>query len=111
MVRRSSSIVGSGSILEDFTLISYDEEEDTGRMLLCKKFDDGYVWQEQVAIPIPDLFYLFKAEGIDPTEMAGKMAFDFHKVKLEIERMMLGSPDEPIFEDTPVCWQCKAVRA
>ena len=56
--------IGTGSVLEKFELISYDK--DTGRMLLRKEFDDGSEWLEPIAISIPDLFYLFKVEGVNP---------------------------------------------
>ena len=39
--------IGTGSIMENFSLISYDE--DSGRMLMRKEFDDGSVWLEPVA--------------------------------------------------------------
>ena len=108
-----SHVVGSGSILEDFTIISYDEDADTGRMLLRKKFDDGYVWQESVAIPIPDLFYLFKAKGIDPTEMVDESRLNFRGQKsksrvgtqLTLKKMKRGCVDAD-----SCYWQCRAVR-
>ena len=57
MVKKSSEI-GVGSVIADFTLISYDE--DTGNMLMLKDLGNGSKWLEPVAISIPDLFYLFK---------------------------------------------------
>ena len=79
---KESDKIGTGSVLEKFELISYDE--DTGRMLVRKKFDDGSEWYEPVAISIPDLFCLFKIEGIDPSEMVDEKCFEFHSVRIEI---------------------------
>ena len=79
---KESDKIGTGSVLEKFELISYDE--DTGRMLVRKKFDDGSKWLEPVAISIPDLFYLFKVEGVDPAEMIDQARFEFHKAKVEV---------------------------
>ena len=61
---KKSNKIGTGSVIEDFTLISYDE--DTGRMLIRKNLVNGSEWIEPVAISIPDLFYLFKVEGLIP---------------------------------------------
>lgn len=79
---KESDKIGTGSVLEKFELISYDE--DTGRMLVRKKFDDGSEWYEPIAILIPDLFCLFKIDGIDPAEMIDQTRFEFHKAKVEV---------------------------
>jgi hypothetical protein len=108
-MRKQSDKVGPGSIIEDFELISYDE--DTGRLLVSKKFDDGSEWLGQVAISIPDLFYLFRTEGVDPTELIDETCFAFHKAKIEIGYMTTTDFDE----DEVVCsdsyyHECRAVR-
>ena len=53
---KKSDTIANGSVFTDFTLVSYDE--DTGRMLIKKEFDDGSEWLEPVAIPIPDLLFM-----------------------------------------------------
>ena len=58
MATKMNSSVQTGMVLEDFSLVSYDE--DMGRMLARKVFDDGSEWVEPIAITIPDLFFLFK---------------------------------------------------
>lgn len=82
IMAKKSSKIGVGSVIEDFTLISYDE--DTGKMLILKNLGNGSKWLEPVAISIPDLFYLFKVEGVDPAEMIDQTRFEFHKAKVEV---------------------------
>ena len=79
---KKSSKIGVGSVIENFTLISYDE--DTGKMLILKNLGNGSKWLEPVAISIPDLFYLFKVEGVDPAEMIDQTRFEFHTAKVEV---------------------------
>ena len=109
MAKKSDSIA-SGSILTDFTFVSYDE--DTGRMLIKKQFDDGSEWLEPVAISIPDLFFMFKTEGVDPTEMTDEFCFEFHKVSVEIGSLI----QAPFDDDFNACpdsyyYQIKAIRS
>ena len=108
-MKKQSDKIGTGSIIGDFSLVSYDE--DTGRMLALKKFDDGSEWLEPVAISIPDLFHLFRTEGVDPTEMTDESRFEFHKAKIEIGNMTTTDFDE----DDSICsdsyyLECRAVR-
>lgn len=100
--------IGTGSIMENFSLISYDE--DSGRMLMRKEFDDGSVWLEPVAFSIPDLFYLFKEEGVNPMEMKDETCFEFHKAKVEIGEMTTTyDVDEDMCSDA--CYYvCRASR-
>ena len=103
--------ISTGSVLEKFELISYDE--DPGRMMVSKKFDDGSEWHEPVAISIPDLFYLFKDEGVDPTEMIEESSFEFKKAKIKIGCWNTTDfeGDEEGCVDADSCyWQCSAVR-
>ncbi len=107
---KKSDTIANGSVFTDFTLVSYDE--DTGRMLIKKQFDDGSEWFEPVAIPIPDLFFMFKTEGIDPTDMTEELCFEFHKVKIEIGSFT----QAPFDDDFNTCsdsyyYQIKAIRA
>ena len=106
---KKSDTIASGSVFTDFTLVSYDE--DTGRMLIKKQFDDGSEWLEPVAISIPDLFFMFKTEGIDPTDMTGELSFEFHKVKIEIGAMTTTTyaEDDDLYSDT-YYYACYAVR-
>jgi hypothetical protein len=109
MVKESEKI-GTGSVLEKFELISYDK--DTGRMLARKKFDDGSEWYEPVAISIPDLFCLFKIEGIDPSEMVDEERFEFHSVRIEIVSLT----QAPFDDDFNTCsdsyyYQVKVLRS
>lgn len=108
-MKKQSDKIGTGSIFEDFSLVSYDE--DTGRMLGLKKFDDGSEWLEPVAISIPDLFHLFRTEGIDPTEMTDESRFEFHKAKIEIGDMITTTyaEDDDLYSDT-YYHECRAVR-
>ncbi len=101
--------IGTGSVLEKFELISYDK--DTGRMLLRKKFDDGSEWLEPIAISIPDLFYLFKVEGVNPSDMVDEKHFEFHKAKVEIGAMTTTTyaEDDDLYSDT-YYYECRAIR-
>jgi hypothetical protein len=101
--------IGTGSVLEKFELISYDK--DTGRMLLRKEFDDGSEWLEPIAISIPDLFYLFKVEGVNPSEMVDEKHFEFHKAKVEIGVMTTTTyaEDDDLYSDT-YYYECRAIR-
>ena len=108
---KESDKIGAGSVLEKFELISYDE--DTGRMIVSKKFDDGSEWFEPVAIPIPDLFYLFKVEGVDPAEMIEQSRFEFKKAKIKIggwNTTDFEDEEEGCFDADSCYWQCSAVR-
>lgn len=108
---KESDKIGPGSVLEKFDLISYDE--DTGRLLVSKKFDDGSEWYEPVAISIPDLFYLFKAEGVNPSDMVDESCFEFKKAKIEIGGWNTTDFDfeERGCVDASTCYrQCSAVR-
>lgn len=101
--------IGPGSVLEKFELISYDE--DTGRLLVRKKFDDGSEWFESVAISIPDLFYLFTVEGVNPSDMVDETRFEFHKAKVEIRSLT----QAPFDDDFNVCsdsyyYEVKVIR-
>ena len=107
IMAKESDKIGPGSVLENFDLISYDE--DTGRMMVSKKFDDGSEWFEPVAIPIPDLFYLFKVEGVDPAEMVDESCFEFQKAKIEIGSWVEGV-DEWCGDASTCYWQCRAAR-
>ena len=108
-MRKQSDKVGPGSIIEDFELISYDE--DTGRLLVSKKFDDASEWLEPVAISIPDLFHLFRTEGVDPTELTDKTRFEFHKAKIEIGCMTTTDFAEDDVVRSDSCYhECRAVR-
>ncbi|MBR4251766.1 MAG: hypothetical protein IKQ15_05670 [Kiritimatiellae bacterium] len=108
-MKKQSDKVGPGSILEDFELVSYDK--DSGRILSHKTFDDGSEWLEPVAISIPDLFHLFRTEGVDPTEMADEPCFEFHKAKIEIGDMITTTyaEDDDLYSDT-YYHECRAVR-
>ena len=44
IMAKKSSKIGVGSVIEDFTLISYDE--DTGKMLILKNLGNGSKWLE-----------------------------------------------------------------
>ena len=89
---KKSSKIGVGSVIDDFTLISYDA--DTGNMLILKNLGNGSKWLEPVAISVPDLFYMFKVEGVDPAEKVDETRFEFHKAKIEI-----GSLTQAPFDD------------
>lgn len=106
---KKSDTFASGSVFTDFTLVSYDE--DTGRMLIKKQFDDGSEWLEPVAISIPDLFFMFKTEGIDPTDMTEELCFEFHKAKIEVGVMTTTTfaEDDDLYSDT-YYYACYAVR-
>lgn len=108
-MKKQSDKVGPGSIIEDFELTSYDK--DTGRLLVHKTFDDGSEWLEPVAISIPDLFHLFRTEGVDPTEMADEPCFEFNKAKIEIGDMITTTyaEDDDLYSDT-YYHECRAVR-
>ena len=101
--------ISTGSVLEKFELISYDE--DTGRMMVSKKFDDGSEWSEPIAISIPDLFYLFKVDGVNPSDMADETHFEFHKAKVEIGAMTTTTyaEDDDLYSDT-YYYGCCAIR-
>ena len=106
---KKSNKIGTGSVIEDFTLISYDE--DTGRMLIRKNLVNGSEWLEPVAISIPDLFYLFKVEGVDPAEMIDEPCFEIHKAQVEIGNLI----QEPFDDDFNIgsdsyFYQVKAIR-
>ena len=109
IMSKKNSEIGVGSVIGDFVLISYDE--DTGHMLIRKNSDDGSEWNEPVALSIPDLFYMFKVEGVDPVEMVEKTCFEFHKVQVEI-----GNITQSLFDDDfngcsdSYCYQVKAIR-
>ena len=108
-MKKQSDKVGPGSIIENFELTSYDK--DTGRLLVHKTFDDGSEWLEPVAISIPDLFHLFRTEGVDPTEMADEPCFEFHKAKIEIGDMTTTDFDEDDVVCSDSCYlECRAVR-
>lgn len=83
IMAKESDKIGPGSVLEKFDLISYDE--DTGRLLVSKKFDDGSEWSEPIAISIPDLFYLFKVEGVNPADMVDKHILSSIRQRLKLE--------------------------
>ena len=104
-----SDKIGTGSVLENFVLTSYDE--DSGRMLVGKKLDDGSEWCEPVAISIPDLFYLFKVEGVNPSDMVNETHFEFHKAKVEIGAMTTTTyaEDDDLYSDT-YYYECCAIR-
>ena len=104
-----SDMIANGSVLTGFTLVSYDD--DSGRMLIKKRFDDGSEWLEPVAISIPDLFFMFKTEGIDPTEMTEETCFEFHKAKIAIGVMTTTTyvEDDDLYSDT-YYYSCDAVR-
>ena len=106
---KKSNKIGIGSVIENFTLISYDE--DTGRMLIRKNLVNGSEWIEPVAISIPDLFYLFKVEGVDPAEMIDETCFEFHKAQVEIGNLT----QEPFDDDFNIgsdsyFYQVKVIR-
>ena len=103
--------ISPGSIVEKFSLISYDE--DSGRMFMRKKFDDGSDWLEPIAISIPDLFYLFKVEGINPTEMNDETCFEFHKAKVKISDWNTTDIDDEEDEcggGDAYYYSCRAIR-
>ena len=104
-----SDKIGTGSVLENFVLTSYDA--DSGRMLVGKKFDDGSEWSEPIAISIPDLFYLFKVEGVNPSDMVDETHFEFHKAKVEIGVMTTTTyaEDDGLYSDT-YYYECRAIR-
>ena len=106
---KNSDTIASGSVFTDFALVSYDE--DTGRMLIKKEFDDGSEWLEPVAISIPDLFFMFKTEGIDPTDMTEELCFEFHKVRIKVGEMTTTTyaEDDDLYSDT-YYYACYAVR-
>ena len=111
IMAKESDKIGPGSVLEKFDLISYDE--DTGRLLVSKKFDDGSEWYEPVAISIPDLFYLFKVEGVAPTEMIEQSRFEFMKAKIKISGWNTTDfecEEEGCVDADSCYWQCRAVR-
>ena len=109
VIAKECDNIGAGSILEKFELISYDE--DTGRMLISKKSDDGSEWFEPVAISIPDLFYLFKVEGVNPSDMVDETHFKFHKAKVEIGDMTTTyAEDDDLYYDT-YYYACCAIRS
>jgi len=66
MSETMSDKVVAGSVIQDFTLLSPDEDGES--MRVSKRFSDGSEWSEPVIIDIPNLFRLFRAEGIDPSE-------------------------------------------
>ena len=109
MAIRMSSTVRTGSVLEDFSLISYDE--DMGRMLVRKEFGDGSEWAEPIAITIPDLFFLFKEEGVDPSENTSASCFEFHKAKIKVgDYSSTFDDDMSEYDFGQSYWVCEAVR-
>ena len=109
IMSKKNSEIGVGSVIGDFVLISYDE--DSGHMLIRKSADDGSEWYEPVAISIPDLFYMFRVEGVDPVEMVEKTCFEFHKVQVEIGNLT----QAPFDDDFDACsesyyYQINAIR-
>ena len=101
--------IGAGSVIDNFALISCDE--DTGHMLIRKKLDGASEWCEPVAMSFPDLFYLFNAEGVNPTDMVGETSFEFNKVRVEIGNLT----QAPFDDDFNCCsdsyyYQVKAIR-
>lgn len=109
IMAKESDKIEPGSVLEKFDLISYDE--DTGRLLISKKFDDGSEWLEPIAVSIPDLFYLFKVEGVNPADMVDETHFKFHKAKVEIGDMTTTTyaEDDDLYSDT-YYYACRAIR-
>ena len=109
IMAKESDKIGTGSVLENFELISYDK--DSGRMLVGKKFDDGSEWSEPIAISIPDLFYLFKVEGVNPSDMVDETHFEIHKAKVEIGVMTTTTyaEDDDLYSDT-YYYECRAIR-
>ena len=81
MSETMSDKVVAGSVIQDFTLLSPDEDGEP--MRVSKRFSDGSEWSEPVIIDIPNLFRLFRAEGIDPSE-SESADFDFTRAKLRI---------------------------
>ena len=109
MATKMSSTVRTGSVLEDFSLISYDE--DMGRMLVRKAFEDGSEWLEPIAITIPDLFFLFKEEGVDPSENISGSRFEFRKAKIKVEHYSsMFDDDMSEYDSGQYYWACEAVR-
>ena len=109
MATRMSSTVRTGSVLEDFSLISYDE--DMGRMLVRKAFEDGSEWLEPIAITIPDLFFLFKEEGVDPSENISGSRFEFRKAKIKVGHYSSMFDDDMSEYDSGQYYRaCEAVR-
>jgi len=74
-------MVGADYVMQDFTLSSPNEDGDP--MWITKQFGDGSEWSSPVIIDIPNLFRLFKAEGVDPSE-GETLSFAFKKAKLRI---------------------------
>ena len=109
IMAKESDKIGPGSVLEKFDLISYDE--DIGRLHVSKKFDDGSEWLEPIAVSIPDLFYLFKVEGVNPADMVDETHFKFHKAKVEIGDMTTTTyaEDDDLYSDT-YYYACRAIR-
>jgi hypothetical protein len=109
MATKMNSSVQTGMVLEDFSLVSYDE--DMGRMLARKVFDDGSEWVEPIAITIPDLFFLFKKEGIDPSENTSNSCFEFHKAKIKVGHYSSTFDDDMSeYDFGQYYWICEAVR-
>lgn|GEM_PF-6097470 len=109
MATKMSTSIQTGMVLENFTLISCDEV--IGRMLVRKVFDDGSELEEPIAITIPDLFFLFKEEGVDPSEKTSNRCFEFHKAKIKVgDYLSFFDDDISEYDYGQYCWICEAVR-
>jgi hypothetical protein len=81
MKEKMSDKVDAGYVMQGFTLTSPDEDGEP--LSVSKKFADGSEWSSSVIIDIPNLFRLFRAEGVDPCEST-TFRFEFKKAKLRI---------------------------